>query len=256
MLKKRLIAVVTIRNDWVVQSFGYKRYLPIGRPEVIIENLDRWGADEILLQCIDRNLGVSLGPDFSLLQRISNIRLSTPLIYAGGIRNAEDAVKAVNLGAERVMVDALLWDSPKSVKNLSYQLGSQAVIANLPLRVESEMLFWKNYRNKNEIPLKKTVFRRIPLEHISELMLTDFLNEGTHYSFDPKVAKLFPIKDKPLILFGGISEPKQCRELFNLDNIVALSVGNFLNYKEHAVQMFKQNLVDAPTRAAHYQIRL
>ena len=35
MLKKRLIGVVTVRRGWAVQSFGYKRWLPLGRPEVL-----------------------------------------------------------------------------------------------------------------------------------------------------------------------------------------------------------------------------
>ena len=49
MLKKRLTGAVTIRNGLVVQSFGYNRYLPIGKPKVVVENLDRWGCDEIFI---------------------------------------------------------------------------------------------------------------------------------------------------------------------------------------------------------------
>ena len=98
MLKKRLIGVVTVRQGWAVQSFGYQRYLPLGRPEVIIENLDRWGADEILVHCIDRSQNQS-GPDFTLIKRIGDLGLSTPLIYGGGIRHLEDALQIVRLGA-------------------------------------------------------------------------------------------------------------------------------------------------------------
>ena len=60
MVKKRLVGVITVKDGWAVQSFGYERYLPLGRPEVIAENLDRWGADEILLQCIDRSTTSSM----------------------------------------------------------------------------------------------------------------------------------------------------------------------------------------------------
>ena len=41
MLKKRLIGAITVKNGIAVQSFGYKKYLPIGSPKVIVENLDR-----------------------------------------------------------------------------------------------------------------------------------------------------------------------------------------------------------------------
>jgi len=69
MLKKRLIGVITIKNGWAVQSFGYRRYLPLGKPECLVGNLDRWGADEILVQVIDRS-EANRGPDFELLERL------------------------------------------------------------------------------------------------------------------------------------------------------------------------------------------
>ena len=56
MLKKRIIGSIAVLNGWAVQSISYNRYLPLGRPEVIAQNLDRWGADEILIQCIDRSI--------------------------------------------------------------------------------------------------------------------------------------------------------------------------------------------------------
>ena len=49
MLKKRLGAAVFVKDGLVVQSVGFSRYLPIGKPEVVIKNLDDWGADEIIL---------------------------------------------------------------------------------------------------------------------------------------------------------------------------------------------------------------
>ena len=52
MLKKRIIGVVTVVDNIAVQSFGYQKYLPLGDPAILIENLDKWGADEIHLQVI------------------------------------------------------------------------------------------------------------------------------------------------------------------------------------------------------------
>lgn len=54
-MKTRLVAMVTVLDEIVVQSFSYKKYLPIGSPAVICENLSRWGADEIIVSFIDRS---------------------------------------------------------------------------------------------------------------------------------------------------------------------------------------------------------
>ena len=40
MIKKRLIGVITVRQGWAVQSFGYQRHLPLGRPEVLMVIID------------------------------------------------------------------------------------------------------------------------------------------------------------------------------------------------------------------------
>ncbi|HRD98958.1 MAG TPA: HisA/HisF-related TIM barrel protein, partial [Rubrivivax sp.] len=127
MIHKRLVGVITVKQGWAVQSFGYRRHLPMGRPEIVAENLDRWGVDEILLQCIDRS-AAGLGPDLALLERISRKGLATPLTYQGGIRNVADGVAAVQAGAERIALDSLLRDHPQQAAALAVPLGAQALI--------------------------------------------------------------------------------------------------------------------------------
>lgn len=251
MLKKRLVGVVTVRRGWAVQSFGYDQYLPLGKPEVLVENLDRWGADEILIQCIDRS-SAKLGPDLALLSKVADLGLSTPLIYAGGIRDARDAVKVVNLGADRISVDSLFWDSPQTLQSISRELGTQAVIVNMPVRVAGNALLWLNYRSRSEVELGGQVLERLPFEWASEVMLTDWKHEGIGNGFNSNIPEVFPIRKKPLILFGGLSEPQQLRNAISQPNVVAVSVGNFLSYKEHAIQKIKQQLVGVPVRAARY----
>lgn len=252
MLKKRLVGVVTVRQGWAVQSFNYRRYLPLGKPEVLVENLDRWGADEILIACIDRSESAQ-GPDFELLDRIARLGLSTPVIYAGGIRDGVDAIRAVKFGADRVMVDSMLWDLPSELEQLSRELGSQALIANVPVRINDDALLWKNYRSGKERKLDETALGEMHLEWASEVMLTDWTHEGTPDSFDEKIPDFFPWKEKPLLLFGGLSDAEQVRRVLMPSNVVAAGVGNFLNYKEHAIQKIKQHLVGIPIRSAHYE---
>ena len=55
MMKRRLIGVITVKEGIAVQSFSYNKYLPIGKPEIVAKNFDRWCADEIILNVIDRN---------------------------------------------------------------------------------------------------------------------------------------------------------------------------------------------------------
>lgn len=251
MLNQRLIGVVTVKDGWAVQSFGYARWLPMGKPECVVENLDRWGADEILVLSIDRSRG-QLGPDFPTLERLTRLNLATPLIYGGGIRSAEDGVAVVHLGADRVCVDALLRDNLPAVTSLSHQLGAQAVIAALPLSVRDGELRWRDYRRAIETPLAPAIVSALHDGTVSEALLIDWQHEGQPGAFDPEIVRLFPARGRQLIAFGGLSEPAQLAHIFAHPAVTAIGVGNFLSYREHAIQALKAGLAGAPMRPAAY----
>jgi cyclase len=250
MLKKRLVGVITVKDGWAVQSFGYERYLPLGKPEVLAENLDRWGADEILVQCIDRS-SRGLEPDFAVLERIAKQGLSTPTIFSGGVRTVEQGVRAISSGADRVCVDAVLHDTPESVEHLSDRLGAQAIIAVLPVSIDPDAagapLRWFDYRTRQHAPLSPAVLRLIAGKVVSEVAIVDWMHEGAG-PFDVELLRRFPVADTPLIAFGGLGTAAQLRQVLGEPQVVAAMVGNFLNYREHAIREFKHQLGDLPLR--------
>jgi len=172
MLKKRLIGVVTVMDGWAGQSFGYGRYLPLGKPQWLLENLDRWGADEILVQCIDRSRRHA-GPDFALLETLAGMGLGTPLIYGGGIASMEDGVRVIQAGADRITIDALLHDAPEVMAELGRQLGVQALVAAVPIRMHGDTPCWLDYRSRRELPLQE-LGRVLAGGIASELLVIDY----------------------------------------------------------------------------------
>lgn len=247
MLKKRLIGVITVKNGWAVQSFGYRKYLPLGKPEVLAENLDRWGVDEIFLQCIDRSTR-QLGPDFTLLEKIGRKGLGTPVIYSGGVRTVEHGIAVIKLGADRVCCDALLHDSPEVVGELSKRLGAQALIAALPLSHEQEGLYWTDYRSGEAELFGGRILGLLQEKAVSEALVIDWKNEGHPQGFDFRLLEQFPQLNIPLVAFGGLSETAQLRQALEHPAVVAVAVGNFLNYREHAVLCLKEQLAGLPLR--------
>lgn len=251
MIQKRLIGVVTVKDGWAVQSVGYGRYLPLGRPEILVENLDRWGADEILLQVIDRSRK-GLGPDMALLDRIGKRGLSTPLIYAGGVHSAADAVAAIAAAADRIVVDALIRDNPAEVVKAGEQLGNQAMIGSLPLAIEAGEARWLDYRTGVSEPLSKALIELLESGSLSEALVIDWMNEGRPGGFDPALIDVLP-QHVPVIAFGGLSAAAQIADALKSPRVVAAGVGNFLSYREHAIQAFKAELFGLPVRPAAYQ---
>lgn len=251
MLKKRLVGVITVKDGWAVQSFGYRRHLPLGRPECLAENLDRWGADEIVVLCIDRSRQ-GLGPDFPLLKRLGALGLSTPLTYGGGVHTVEQAAMVIQSGAERLCVDAALHSDPQPVRDMAALVGAQALIAVLPLSVEGREVRWYDYRSCQSVALAKSVSSLFSDGVVSEALVIDWRHEGEPNAFDMDLVRHFPIDGVPLITFGGLSDSAQLASLLALPRVSAVGVGNFLSYSEHAVQTFKQDLAEMPLRPPVY----
>jgi len=251
MLKKRLVGVITVKDGWAVQSFGYRRYLPLGRPECLAENLDRWGADEILVLSIDRSRH-GLGPDLDLLRRLGGLGLSTPLTYGGGVRNVADAGAVIQCGADRLCVDAILHSQADVVRSISALVGAQAVIGVLPVARAGDVIQLRDYLSGREVPLGSNHLSLFEARVVSEALIVDWRNEGQRGRFDMTLLEGFPLGGVPLIAFGGISEPGQLRALFANERIVAVGVGNFLAYSEHAIQALKRQSGADSIRPAHF----
>ena len=228
---KRLIGVITVKDNWAVQSIGYKRYLPMGRPEVIAENYDRWQLDEIFVIDIDRSR-FGQGPNFGLLEKITGKNLMTPLCYMGGIRDSDDALKLISLGADRIALDSLFRECPSAVETISNAIGRQAVIRAQPVIAKGKDILVYDHLSgstKEKINVQKIVNSN---SHFSELMVIDVLNEGSIEAFNTDLLVPFRESSLQLIYFGGITTSLQVKHILAEDNVSAIAIGNSLSYRE------------------------
>lgn len=231
---KRLVGVICVRNGWAVQSVGYNRYLPIGRPEIVAENLDHWFLDEILVVCIDRT-SRGLGPDYETLERIGSRALMTPLAYAGGVTSAEQATRLVKLGADRVGVEQVFAKAPAAPREIRDSIGVQAVIRTLPLEIGPEGgLLAYDYMTRKTQPFDPATLGDGSDPLFSELMVVDRKGDGGIASFDTRLLEPFAECPHQLIAFGGITSKTQVQDILALPAVSAVAVGNSLNYRELA----------------------
>lgn len=241
MLKKRIIATIIVKNNWAVQSFSYKSWLPLGKPECLAENYDRWGADEIVIISIDRE---DKGPDLDLIEKIGSLGLATPLTYSGGIRNKYDAISVIKAGAERIAIDRLITQNPFEIQNISDAIGIQAILGSYPLvqEINGEVLHY-DYKEKKNKEFKKNSIDIIKKEKISEVIIIDKEGEGSNEGFNREFIKKIKSYTKlPLLLFGGIVNEKQIEKLLSISQVAGILIGNSLNYKEHSIKILKNSL--------------
>ena len=246
MLRKRLLGAVVVRNGWAVQSFGYRRWLPLGKPECLVENLDRWGADGIVVLAIDRG---DQGPDLALIERLGSIGVSTPLTYGGGLSCEAHARAAVRAGAERLVLDSVLSANPAAVAAMASAVGVQALVAALPLLASDGSVQHLKHRSGARGPLAEPIRGLLAEQAVSEVLVIDAAGEGEGQGFNPALLEATAaLTGLPLLAFGGMASAAHIRPLLSRPQLAGAVVGNALNYREHAIGQLKAQLTDLPLR--------
>ena len=136
MLKKRLIATLLIKDELIVQSFNFNRYLPIGRPKFPIEFVSRWDVDEIIL------LDMSASPnnklfDLSIVEMVSKYCF-VPLTIGGGIEDVKDVKSIIRSGADKVSLNTNALKRPSLITEIASYFGSQCVVVSIDCKKEKD----------------------------------------------------------------------------------------------------------------------
>ena len=223
MLFKRILGAVVVRQGLAVQSFGYKRWLPLGKPEFLVENLNHWGADGIVVLATDRK---NNGPDLELIKRLGSLGLSTPLIYGGGILTRNHAIEAIRAGAERLILDTALSRNQGEIMAMGKTVGVQALIASIPLI------------QNNKGAVQHISHRTGTLAKIADSIKTDrnresirsstirCCGEGSNLvSIQVYWMKLNPHTKLPILAFGGLANSELIRPLLNEPQVAGIVVG-------------------------------
>ena len=234
MISKRIIGVITVKNNIAVQSFGYGRYLPIGDPKILVKNLNRWGVDEILVNVIDR-WNKNKEPDFQLISKIKDLNITTPIIYGGAINNLENAKKLIRNGVDRLLVEKIIINDFDQFNKIYNEIGSQSLIFS-----------------KKEEEISEKFIICIKEKLISEVLLIDYENEGSNDGFDLKLLNFFKKLKVDLICFGGIKSSNFIKKIAKNKNVSAVGIGNSLNYLENSVQILKKKLQKNKFRKPNY----
>lgn len=242
MAYKRLIAMVPVLRGQVVLSFGYLRHQPAGKLDTVLKNLDRWNVDEIVLIDITPDL---TQPDYRLLDQIRMSSVRTPVAFGGGIRNAGHALRVIELGCDRVVVETLLWESLAEIASISAAIGQQAVIGVAPLVMLPAGLHAQRAGHDVCVPWREFE-SRIVNASISELMLVDRAHEGLPSSH--RISEHVPIRaaGPKIIWFGGIGDD-QAASLLGRHDTVGVAVGNAFLRRELAAWHLRQR-IQATTR--------
>jgi cyclase len=197
---------------------------------------DGWSADEIVVLDVSRNLN-ERERIYDALRAISE-DAACPLTAGGWVTSIDEAERLFNLGADKIIINTLLYDDPYAVKRMAVKYGTQAIVASIDIRGR----VWYVNRGADEAGSLRDAVNAATEGWAGEIFLTDIDREGTNRGYNLEViTSVSEMVNVPLVVFGGVSK---FEHLWNglQAGADAVALANLLHYSEGSVRKAKEYL--------------
>lgn len=235
MFKKRIIASLVVKDGIVVQSIGFRRYLPVGRVDIAVEFLSQWAIDEIILLDIDASRQ-GRRPDFAMVRKASRKNM-VPLTVGGGIRTIDDIMQLIHSGADKISVNRAAFEDPDFIRQASDIFGVQCVVVSIDA-AKNQKGDYEACADSGRVPKgihPAELASRAEAMGAGEIFINSIDRDGSGLGFDTKlIRQVSEAVSIPVIACGGVGHPGHFREGISEGNASAVCAGNYFHFTEHS----------------------
>ena len=246
MLKKRLIAVLILRDGQVVQSIKFKHTNVIHYDPVhAMEAFNKWSVDEIVLLNVSR--GAESRDGFARSVEHVSRHCFVPLSVGGWITGADYARALLSSGADKLVLNTAFADDPDMVRTLSRRFGKQCIVASIDVKRDAagavKVALDRGQRLLDQDPVAWA--RRAQELGAGEIFFNSIDHDGARKGYDLEtLRKIAAAVQVPVIAFGGV---------FTWSHLLAgveagaeaVAAANIFHYTEQATRKAKTFLANA-----------
>lgn len=204
MLRTRVFPTLLYRGEGLVkgQKFTNHRYVGDVLNAVRIYNMNE--VDELALLDIGATEeGRSI--DVDLVEKVAT-ECMMPLAAGGGVRSLDDASLLIDAGAEKVVLNSVLYENIDVVGEIASKYGNQSVVASLDAKRNDAGgydLYSHNATRKQDCDLIEFA-KKCEAAGAGEILITSIDQEGSISGYDLDLVRVVASSvDVPVIANGG-----------------------------------------------------
>lgn len=242
MHKKRLIARIDVKNEYVIKGIHLEGLRKVGNPNELGIKYYLGGIDEIIFMdavasLYDRN------NIFSIIEQACK-DIFIPITLGGGIRSIIDIQKALKSGADKIAINTQAIKTPEIIKEASRIYGAQCIIGSIEAKRKGHS--WEAYiDNGREGTGIDAIEWALRLEALGagEIMITSVDQEGTKKGFDIDLVNAITSKlSIPVIASGGAGTISHILELYQSTDVSGIAIASLLHYNLADINHIKMQL--------------
>jgi cyclase len=132
MLHARVIPCLLLRNGGLVKTVQFDKPRYVGDPINAVRIFNQKEVDELMFLDIGAT-AAGRGPNFELIRDIAS-EAFMPFGYGGGVRTVDDVRALLDLGVEKVVLNAAAVERPGLVSDAAEVVGSQSVAVSIDVK--------------------------------------------------------------------------------------------------------------------------
>lgn len=233
MLRKRIIFSLIYSDGYFNQSRNF-RLQKVGN-EVWLENNYKFSK---IANSIDELVIINASKSFKDIQRFSETitkiveNVFIPICAGGGIKSISDAELLFKSGADKILLNSVLFENPNLVLDLVKIYGSQSIVASIDYRIQEEGLLV--YINDGETKINLDLIsyiEKIQSLGVGEIYLNSIDKDGTGFGYDFNTINYLSSKIKvPLIIAGGAGNEVHLINGLEINHVNAVATANLFNF--------------------------
>jgi cyclase len=229
----RIIPVLLLQNNGLVKTSRFKNPVYIGDPINAVKIFNEKRADELIFLDIDASKN-NTPPDFDYISTIAT-ECFMPFAYGGGVRSYEDAKRIFESGAEKIILNSILFDKPDLVQEIVSTYGQQSVVAAIDIKkgLTGKYLVYRHQNQTTEKTPPLEWIRKVVDLGVGEIMITSIDREGTGKGYDLDFFK--QIKDcdipVPVVANGGANGIQDFKDVLSMGTVDAVAAGSFFVFQ-------------------------
>lgn len=242
MLKKRITATLVVKDGIVVQSIGFNRYLPVGKPAIAIEFLNIWGIDEIILLDISATAH-QRHPDYKMIRNAS-LKCFVPLTVGGGITDIEHIKELMHCGSDKVALNQAAIHQPQLISAAAEIFGNQCVVVSIDAVKTANGYFVYDYIAKTNLAISPAeMAKQSEGLGAGEILINSVNRDGSYAGYDKDlINSICEQVSVPVIACGGAKNANDMLDILQNTGVSAACAGNFFHFTEHSVNTTKANI--------------
>lgn len=246
MLRSRIIPCLLVHRKGLVKTVNFKDPKYVGDPINAVKIFNEKEVDELIVLDIDAS-AENRGPDFELIKNLA-VECRMPFCYGGGVSNSEQAIKIINLGAEKIAISSAALKNINCLKEIGDAVGVQSVVVVIDIKKKALFggydIYTNNGKVKSKISLKQYI---LDLEKIGvgEIVLNSIDRDGTMQGYDLSLAEMVrEITSVPITVIGGAGSLSDIKSLISKFKIIGAAAGSLFVFKGK----YKAVLVNYPNK--------